>query len=150
MSGGLGWQGRAAVSLPMQILTIARAAQLLVVWHVVCVCVCVYVCMCVCVCVCGARARAVCCHCVRMLVTVPSSNGHTLLAIRALLQVVNQQLTAEAGQVFYPAPSLPWSMPAVVVARCDTVCISSRACCPLPTVMPTTRAILEDDGCVAP
>ena len=46
--------GRAASAVlrPMQILTIARAAQLLVVRHVVCVCVCVFVCVCVCVRVC--------------------------------------------------------------------------------------------------
>jgi hypothetical protein len=41
MSGGL--VGRARRFTANAVLTIARAAQLLVVWHVVCVCVCVCV-----------------------------------------------------------------------------------------------------------
>ena len=51
LSGGIDHEWRPAVLHPMQILTIAHAAQLLVVWHVACVCVCECVCMCVCVCV---------------------------------------------------------------------------------------------------
>ena len=50
-----------AVLRPMQILTIAHAAQLRVVWHVVCVCACACVHVCVRVCV---RVRVCVCVCV--------------------------------------------------------------------------------------
>jgi hypothetical protein len=63
MSGGIVWRaGRAAVLRPMLILTIAHAAQLLVVWHVARVraCVCVCVCLCVCVSVCLCVSLCVC------------------------------------------------------------------------------------------
>ena len=83
-----------------------------------------WVCMRVCVCV------SVCCtfvcwcvlSIVRMLVAVPSPNGPTPLPIRATLQVVNQQFNGRSSTGILSC-ALPLD--------CDTVRISSRACCPL-------------------
>ena len=81
-----------------------------------------WVCMRVCVCVCCAFVCWCVLSIVRMLVTVPSPNGPTPLPIRATLQVVNQQFNGRSSTGILSC-ALPLD--------CDTVRISSRACCPL-------------------